>query len=132
MYVHAVSVGRLLMTLVGVSEAPDIYTAAIGLYTLWLVLRAGNTVLHYLSQGLSTLTVQIGVWSLQVVTLKMKMLASRSKLTYQLYNALYLAFLRSSVIVKCTTCFLYTMQLEISYTLCALTPAHKKSSLTFY
>ena len=54
------------MSLVGVSEAPDIYTAAIGLYAVWLVLRALNTLLHYMSQGLSTLAWQISIWSLQV------------------------------------------------------------------
>lgn len=54
------------MSLVGISEAPDIYTAAIGLYTVWLLLRAGGTILHYTSQGLSTLAIQISVWSLQV------------------------------------------------------------------
>jgi E3 ubiquitin-protein ligase MARCH6 len=62
-----VSVGRLLMQVVGVSEAPDIYTAAIGLYSVWLALRAGGTLLHYTSQGLSTLAQQISLWSLQVV-----------------------------------------------------------------
>ena len=55
-----------MMRLVGVSEAPDIYTAAIGLYTVWLVLRAGSTLLHYMSQGLSTLAWQVTLWSLQV------------------------------------------------------------------
>ena len=54
------------MRAVGVSEAPDIYTAAIGLYTVWLVVRAGSTLLHYMSQGLSILAWQISVWSLQV------------------------------------------------------------------
>ena len=55
-----------MMRVVGVSEAPDIYTAAIGLYTVWLVLRAVGTLLHYMSQGLSTFAWQIGFWSLQV------------------------------------------------------------------
>lgn len=60
-----VTVGRLIMELVGVAEAPDIYTAAIGLYAVWLFIRMGSTLLHYLSQGVATLTWQFAVWSLQ-------------------------------------------------------------------
>ena len=54
------------MSLVGVTQAPDIYTAAIGLYTLWLFFRVANTLVQYTSQGISTLTAQISVWTLQV------------------------------------------------------------------
>jgi E3 ubiquitin-protein ligase MARCH6 len=62
-----VSVGRLLMSLVGVTQAPDIYTAAIGLYTVWLFFRVAGTLMQYTSQGVSTLTKQISVWALQGV-----------------------------------------------------------------
>lgn len=61
-----VSVGRLLMSIVGVSQAPDIYTAAIGLYSVWLFVRAASTLMHYTSQGLSSLTSQISIWTVQV------------------------------------------------------------------
>ena len=54
------------MWVFGVSQAPDIYTAAIGLYSVWLVMRVGSTVLHYTSQGLRILATQISVWSVQV------------------------------------------------------------------
>ena len=48
------------------TQAPDIYTAAIGLYTLWLFFRVAGTLLLYTSQGIATLTAQISVWTLQV------------------------------------------------------------------
>ncbi len=64
-YPSPVSIGRLLMSMFGVTQAPEIYTAAIGLYTLWLVVRFGATVTSYIMQGTEMLVTQMKLWSLQ-------------------------------------------------------------------
>ena len=55
------------MTLVGVSQAPEIYTAAVGLYTVWLIIRFGATIASYIMQGTEILIEQLKLWSLQGV-----------------------------------------------------------------
>ena len=64
---YAVAVGRFIMSLVGVTQAPEIYTAAIGLYILWLLIRFGASIVSYISQGLEILFEQVKVWSVQGV-----------------------------------------------------------------
>ena len=66
-YPRPVSIGRLLMSLFGVSQAPEIYTAAVGLYTLWLIIRFGATIVSYVMQGTEILVEQMKLWSLQGV-----------------------------------------------------------------
>ena len=48
------------------TEPPEIYTAAIGLYLLWLAIRVANGVAHHVSQGAKTLARQSGIWIVQV------------------------------------------------------------------
>jgi len=64
---YIVSIGRVVMSLFGVSQAPEIYTAAIGIYTLWLVIRFGSTIANYIMQGTEILLEQMKLWSLQGV-----------------------------------------------------------------
>ena len=61
-----VSMGRFVMNLLGMTQAPEIYTAAIGLYGLWLIIRLLYAVVHYISLGIKTFTSQIHIWTIQV------------------------------------------------------------------
>ncbi len=54
------------MSLVGMVRPPEIYTAAVGLYVVWLVIRVGRTLLEYVSQGVKQFVKQFGIWILQV------------------------------------------------------------------
>ena len=67
------------MGMVGVTQAPDIYTAAIGLYAVWLFVRVASSVLYYTSLGISSLTAQMSIWSLQVRDKTTTALAANSK-----------------------------------------------------
>ena len=55
------------MGVLGVTQAPEMYTAAIGLYTIWLVIRFGSTVTSFIRQGTEMLVTQMKLWSLQGV-----------------------------------------------------------------
>ena len=48
------------------TQAPEIYTAAIGLYGMWLIIRLLYAVIHYISLGIKTFTTQIHIWTVQV------------------------------------------------------------------
>lgn len=66
-HTHTVAVGRLLMGLVGMTNPPELYTAAIGLYMLWLAIRFGSSVYNYVTLGFQTLFRQSGIWTVQAV-----------------------------------------------------------------
>ena len=63
--------GRFVMNLLGMTQAPEIYTAAIGLYGLWLIIRLLYAVVHYISLGIRTFTSQIHIWTIQVNRLQL-------------------------------------------------------------
>ena len=48
------------------TRVPEIYTAAIGLYGLWLIIRLASAVVHYISLGIKTFADQIQIWMIQV------------------------------------------------------------------
>ena len=58
--------GRFLMSLFGMTQAPEIYTAAIGLYGMWLIIRLLYAIIHYISLGIKTFASQIHIWTIQV------------------------------------------------------------------
>lgn len=55
------------MSVFGVTQVPEIYTSAIGLYALWFIIRFGATVTSYIMQGTEMLLAQMKLWSLQGV-----------------------------------------------------------------
>ena len=72
LYCHFVSfsvaIGRFLLSLFGLLNAPEIYTAAVGLYVVWTLTRIILFVVPYAFQGLSSLTAQLLSW--MVILLK--------------------------------------------------------------
>ena len=59
--------GRKLMNIIGVDSPPDVYTAAIGLYLLWITGRAISVLISYTKQGgLNTVVNQLVLWITQV------------------------------------------------------------------
>ena len=62
-----VSIGRFLMSVCGVTEVPEIYTSAIGLYILWVTIRFWATITSYIMQGTEMLVTQMKLWSFQGV-----------------------------------------------------------------
>ena len=47
----AVAIGRFVMGLFWMTNPPEIYTAAIGLYFLWLIIRVSISLYGYVSDG---------------------------------------------------------------------------------
>ena len=54
------------MGLLGIHQAPEIYTASIGLYIVWLTIRFGRTLIHHVSRGVKDFVRQFGLWVVQV------------------------------------------------------------------
>ncbi len=62
----AVFTGRSVMLLVGMVHPPEIYTAAVGLYLVWLFIRVARALVQYVSRGAKHFAKQFGIWTVQV------------------------------------------------------------------
>lgn len=55
------------MGLFGLTNAPEIYTAAIGLYSLWLLIRVSTSLYGYVTEGTVQLMTQVAFWTAQAL-----------------------------------------------------------------
>ena len=55
------------MGLFWMNNPPEIYTAAIGLYSLWLIIRVSTSLYGYLTEGAVQLMTQVAVWVVQAL-----------------------------------------------------------------
>lgn len=63
----AVAIGRFVMGLFWMTNPPEIYTAAIGLYSLWLLVRVSTSIYSYVTEGAVQFMEQAAFWSVQVL-----------------------------------------------------------------
>ena len=64
---YIVLIGRGIMLLAGIATPPDVYTASIGIYVLWISGRALSSVTSLCSRGnLYALSSQVLFWIKQV------------------------------------------------------------------
>ena len=54
------------MLLIGIESPPDVYTAAIGLYLLWILVRVVSVFSGYSRRDISALLKHVFVWIIQV------------------------------------------------------------------
>ena len=54
-----VAIGRFVMGLFWMTNPPEIYTAAIGLYSLWLIIRISTSLYSYITDGATQLMTQV-------------------------------------------------------------------------
>ena len=64
---HTVAIGRFVMGLFWLTNPPEIYTAAIGLYSLWLLIRVSTSLYSYITEGAAQLMTQVAFWALQAL-----------------------------------------------------------------
>ena len=64
---QTVAIGRFIMGLFWLTNPPEIYTAAIGLYSLWLLIRLANSLYSYVTEGAVQLMTQVAFWALQAL-----------------------------------------------------------------
>ena len=57
-----VLLGRLVLSLFGILSAPEIYTAAIGFYLIWAMIRCISTIVKYAAGGLRSFLSEILKW----------------------------------------------------------------------
>lgn len=62
MFPFLVAIGRFLLSLFGLVNAPEIYTAAVGLYVVWMITRTFMFVMPYAYRGVLPLTAQLLSW----------------------------------------------------------------------
>ena len=55
------AIGRFVMGLFWMTNPPEIYTAAIGLYSLWLIIRVLISLYGYVAEGAVQLMSQVSV-----------------------------------------------------------------------
>ena len=67
MYVCLVAIGRFVMGLFWMTNPPEIYTAAIGLYSLWLIVRMSTSLYGYVTEGAKQLLTQMAIWAVQTL-----------------------------------------------------------------
>ena len=51
----SVLTGRFILSLVGIGSGPELYTAAIGFYTVWILSRVLTYLYEYVARGLDGL-----------------------------------------------------------------------------
>ena len=61
-----VLLGRLVLSLFGILSAPEIYTAAIGFYLIWAMIRCGSTIVKYAAGGLRSFVSETMKWTVIV------------------------------------------------------------------
>lgn len=61
-----VLLGRTLMEYVGLNTPPDIYTAAIGMYVVWVTVRVATAIISKTREGFGVITKQFLLWTYQV------------------------------------------------------------------
>lgn len=61
-YTVIVLLGRLVLSLFGILSAPEIYTAAIGFYLIWAMIRCGSTLVTYAATGLRSFLSETVKW----------------------------------------------------------------------
>lgn len=61
-----VLLGRVLLSLFGILSAPEIYTAAIGFYLIWAMIRCGTTIFKYASAGVKSFLSETLKWTVIV------------------------------------------------------------------
>ena len=61
-----VLLGRVVLSLFGILSAPEIYTAAIGFYLIWAMIRCGTTVFSYATAGLKSFLSETLKWTVIV------------------------------------------------------------------
>ena len=61
-----VLLGRVVLSLFGILSAPEIYTAAIGFYLIWAIIRCGTTVFKYASAGVKSFLSETLKWTMIV------------------------------------------------------------------
>lgn len=61
-----VLLGRLVLSLFGILSAPEIYTAAIGFYLIWAMIRCGSTIVKYAAGGLRSFLSETMKWTVIV------------------------------------------------------------------
>ena len=66
-HTRSVAIGRFVMSLFWMTNPPEIYTAAIGLYSLWLIIRVSTALYSYLSEGAVQLLTQLAIWVVQAL-----------------------------------------------------------------
>ena len=54
------------MSIFGITSPPDFYTAALGLYLLWLFSKMASAIAFHVSMGATGFLQQIYVWFIQV------------------------------------------------------------------
>ena len=64
---RAVAIGRFVMGLFWLTNPPEIYTAAIGLYFLWLLVRVSISFYGYVTEGTVQVMTQVAFWALQAI-----------------------------------------------------------------
>lgn len=57
-----VLLGRVVLSLFGILSAPEIYTAAIGFYLIWAMIRCGSTIISYAAAGLRSFLSETLKW----------------------------------------------------------------------
>lgn len=57
-----VLLGRVILSLFGILSAPEIYTAAIGFYLIWAMIRCGSTIISYAAAGLRSFLSETLKW----------------------------------------------------------------------
>ena len=62
-----VAIGRFIMGLFWLTNPPEIYTAAIGLYSLWLLIRVSTSLYSYVTEGAIQLMTQVAFWAIQTL-----------------------------------------------------------------
>lgn len=61
-FMFIVTIGRVSMSVFGLVEAPEMYTASIGLYILWISIRVSVAILPHASQGVVRFLKQLIAW----------------------------------------------------------------------
>lgn len=63
----SVAIGRLLLHCVGLLDAPEMYTASIGLYLMWISIKFSITIIPYALEGTTLFFRQLKSWIYLVI-----------------------------------------------------------------
>lgn len=59
---YPVAVGQFSLRVVGLADAPVMYTASIGLYIVWITIRVSVTIVSHALQGTELFRRQLALW----------------------------------------------------------------------
>ena len=66
---YKVLLGRTILSLFGIFSAPEIYTAAIGFYLIWALIKCIATLMQYATAGMRSFMSELLKWSIIVCIL---------------------------------------------------------------